>query len=144
MPLLRTQFEPTVEALDELLNPAEWARVDVIGGIESRGFILGAALALRRGKGFVPIRKQGKLPPPVSSLSYQLEYGAATLEMQPGAGTLLLVDDVVATGGTMLAAAELCSRSGYTVAALAALIDLKLVQPLNWNALTLRSALTYG
>jgi len=143
MPLLKAQFEPTIAALDELLTEEEWTQVDTIAGIESRGFILGGALALRRGKGFVPIRKQGKLPPPVSSLAYQLEYGTATLEMQPGSGRVLIVDDVMATGGTMTAAAELCARSGFEVGALIALIDLKLVPPLRWNGLALRTALTY-
>ncbi len=127
MPLLSTQLEPTIAALDDLLTNDEWATVDGIAGIESRGFILGSALALRRHKGFIPIRKQGKLPPPVSSLAYQLEYGTATLEMQPGAGRVIVVDDVMATGGTMTAAAELCARSGFQVSALIALIDLKLV-----------------
>lgn len=143
MPLLRTHFEPAIAALDDLLTADEWARVDGIAGIESRGFILGAALALRRGKGFIPVRKQGKLPPPVSSLSYQLEYGTATLEMQTGSGRILLVDDVLATGGTMIAAAELCVRSGFQVSALVALVDLKLVPPLRWNELTPRAALVY-
>ena len=142
MPLLRVQFAATIDALDRLLGPEEWPRVDAIGGIESRGFILGAALALQRRVGFVPIRKQGKLPPPVTSLAYELEYGSATLEMQPGSGRLLLVDDVVATGGTMVAAAELCARSGYSITAFAALVDLQLIPPLSWNGLTLRAALT--
>jgi adenine phosphoribosyltransferase len=143
MPLLKSHFEPTICALDTLLTNAEWGDIEAIAGIESRGFILGAALALRRGKGFIPVRKQGKLPPPVTSLSYQLEYGTATLEMQPGAGRVIIVDDVMATGGTMTAAAELCRRSGFHVTALLALIDLKLVPPLQWNGLSLRAALTY-
>jgi adenine phosphoribosyltransferase len=143
MPLLRSHFEPTIAALDDLLNDGEWRGIDAVAGIESRGFILGAALALRRGKGFVCIRKQGKLPPPVSGLSYELEYGTATLEMQPGVGNVVIVDDVMATGGTMNAAAELCRRSGYQVNALLALIDLKLIPPLQWNSLRLRTALAY-
>jgi adenine phosphoribosyltransferase len=143
MPLLKSHFGQTIDALDELLTTGEWEQVDAIAGIESRGFILGAALALRRGKGFIPVRKQGKLPPPVASLAYQLEYGTATLEMQPGAGRVILVDDVMATGGTMTAAAQLCTRSGFQVHALLALIDLKLVPTLQWNGLTLRSALAY-
>lgn len=143
MPLLKSHFEPTIAALDGLLDDGEWSRIDAVAGIESRGFILGAALALRRGKGFVCIRKQGKLPPPVSSLSYQLEYGTATLEMQPGTGSVIIVDDVMATGGTMNAAAEVCKHSGYQVNALLALIDLKLIPPLRWNGLALRTALAY-
>jgi adenine phosphoribosyltransferase len=143
MPLLRTHFEPTIAALDGLLDAGEWDRIDAVAGVESRGFILGAALALRRGKDFVCIRKQGKLPPPVSSLAYELEYGTATLEMQPGAGSVVIVDDVLATGGTMSAAAELSKRSGYEVIALLALMDLKLIPPLQWNGLALRTALAY-
>jgi adenine phosphoribosyltransferase len=143
MPLLKSQFEPTIAALDALLTDSEWAQIDAIAGIESRGFILGAALALRRGKGFIPVRKQGKLPPPVSDLSYQLEYGTATLEMQPGTGRVVLVDDVMATGGTMTAAAQLCLQSGFELSALVALVDLKLIPPFRWNGLSLRTALAY-
>jgi adenine phosphoribosyltransferase len=143
MPLLKSQFEPTIAALDALLTDSEWAQIDAIAGIESRGFILGAALALRRGKGFIPVRKQGKLPPPVSDLSYQLEYGTATLEMQPGTGRVVLVDDVMATGGTMTAAAQLCVQSGFELSALVALVDLKLIPPFRWNGLSLRTALAY-
>jgi adenine phosphoribosyltransferase len=143
MPLLKAQFEPTIAALDDLLSASEWTRIDAVAGIEARGFILGAALALRRSKGFIPIRKQGKLPPPVSSIAYQLEYGSATLEMQPGSGRVVIVDDVMATGGTMTAAAQLCARSGYHVSAMIALIDLKLVPTLHWNGVVLRTALVY-
>jgi adenine phosphoribosyltransferase len=144
MPLLKVQFEPTIAALEGLLDEQEWAGVDAVAGIESRGFILGAALALRRGKGFIPVRKQGKLPPPVTHLAYELEYGSSVLEMQPGKGRVLVVDDVVATGGTMLAAAQLCAHSGFEVSALVALIDLKFVPDLRWQGHALRAVLTYG
>lgn len=143
MPLLRDQFGPTVDAMDALLEDREWQRIDCIGGIESRGFILGAAMALRRGKGFVAIRKRGKLPPPVQHLDYALEYGQATIEMQPGRGGILIVDDVIATGGSMSAAAELCERSGYQVQAMVALLDLKLVPSVQWHGLAARCALSF-
>ncbi|MEP6883656.1 MAG: adenine phosphoribosyltransferase [Gammaproteobacteria bacterium] len=142
-PLLRDHFDATVQALDALLTEAEWADVDALAGIESRGFILGAALAIRRGKGFVLVRKQGKLPPPVVDVAYQLEYGSGVLEMQRGRGRLLLVDDVLATGGTMSAAAELCQRAGYQLLALAALIDLNIVSNYAWRDLRLRAAINY-
>jgi adenine phosphoribosyltransferase len=143
MPLLRTQFAPTIVALDALLSGSEWDAVDAVAGIESRGFILGAALALHRGKGFIPIRKQGKLPPPVASLSYHLEYGEATLEMQRGGGRIVIVDDVLATGGTMAAAAALCADTGYTTVALLALVDLGLVAGFRCGGLPVRAALEY-
>ena len=142
-PLLKSHFAATIEALDGLLTEAEWRAIDAVAGIESRGFILGAALALRRGKGFVLVRKQGKLPPPVVDVSYALEYGSGVLEMQRGAGRVLLIDDVLATGGTLSASADLCLRAGYSVAALAVLIDLKLVVDYRWRDLPLRAVVNY-
>jgi len=142
-PLLRDHFEAAIHALDALLTDAEWSEIDALAGIESRGFILGAALAIRRGKGFVLVRKQGKLPPPVVDVAYTLEYGTGVLEMQRGQGRVMLVDDVLATGGTMTAAAELCQRAGYQVHALAALIDLNIVVNYSWQTLPLRSAIDY-
>jgi adenine phosphoribosyltransferase len=142
-PLLKSHFAATIAALDDLLTEAEWRGIDVVAGIESRGFILGAALALRRGKGFVLVRKQGKLPPPVVDVSYALEYGSGVLEMQKGEGRVILIDDVLATGGTLSASADLCLRAGYRVAALAVLIDLKLVVDYRWRDLPLRTAISY-
>jgi adenine phosphoribosyltransferase len=142
-PLLRNHFDAAIRAMDALLTDAEWNSIDAVAGIESRGFILGAALAMNRGKGFVLVRKQGKLPPPVVDAAYGLEYGSGVLEMQRGEGRLLLVDDVLATGGTMTAAADLCQRAGYQLHALAALIDLNLVANYSWGALRLRAAIYY-
>jgi adenine phosphoribosyltransferase len=142
-PLLRNHFAATVQALDALFTEEEWSGIDALAGIESRGFILGSALAIRRGKGFVLVRKQGKLPPPVVDVAYDLEYGSGVLEMQRGQGRLMLVDDVLATGGTMTAAADLCERSGYELGALAVLIDLNIVSDFSWRTLRLRAALEY-
>src|ERR1700727_1873754 len=142
-PLLRDHFEATVDVLDALLSAQEWREVDALAGIESRGFILGAALAVRRRKGFVLVRKQGKLPPPVVDVTYDLEYGSGVLEMQNGHGRLVLVDDVLATGGTMTAAADLCDRAGYELKSLLALIDLGIVQDFSWRDLRLRASIIY-
>ncbi|HEX3603330.1 MAG TPA: adenine phosphoribosyltransferase [Steroidobacteraceae bacterium] len=142
-PLLRDHFDATLAAMDALLTVQEWQEIDALAGIESRGFILGAALAIRRGKGFVPVRKQGKLPPPVVDIAYDLEYGSGVLEMQKGSGRVVLIDDVLATGGTMSAAAELCDRAGYELKALVALVDLRIVPDYSWRNLRLRSSINY-
>jgi len=142
-PLLRQQFTATLDALEALFDPAVWQTTDIVGGIESRGFILAAGLAARRGKGFLAIRKGGKLPPPVEAIDYALEYGNGVLELQRGTGRVLLFDDVVATGGTMLAAASLCVAAGYEVAGLAALIDLRLGGIFQWRDMPLKAVLTY-
>jgi adenine phosphoribosyltransferase len=103
-------------------------RVDKVAGIEARGFILAAPVACHLGVGFVPVRKVGKLPGPTHAQTYQLEYGTATVEVHrdafgPGE-RVLLIDDVLATGGTAAATAELVRRSGADVAAITVLIEL--------------------
>lgn len=142
-PLLRDHFVATVSALDALLTEGEWNDVHAVAGIEARGFILASALADRRGKGFVPIRKEGKLPPPVVRIAYDLEYGNAALEMASGAGRLVIVDDVFATGGTMGAAAQLAAQTGYEVVALVSLLDLNLAPQFDWSGMKIRSIVKY-
>jgi adenine phosphoribosyltransferase len=142
-PLLRTHVEATLDAMDRLFSEQEWGQIDALAGIEARGFVLAAGLAGRRRKGFVPIRKQGKLPPPVVSAAYALEYGNAVLEVQSGGGRLALIDDVLATGGTMRAACELATMAGYQVQGLAALIDLRLAGDFIWQRLPLRCVIRY-
>jgi adenine phosphoribosyltransferase len=102
--------------------------IDVIVGIEARGFIFGAALAHELGISFVPVRKAGKLPGDVVGLTYDLEYGTATIEIHQdafgGGERVLLVDDVLATGGTAAAAFQLLEDAGTTVVAFEALVEL--------------------
>lgn len=103
-------------AIDGLAQAVDPATYDVVAGIESRGFIFGTALAFSLGKGFVPIRKPGKLPWSTVSEAYELEYGTDTLEIHTDAcaagSRVLLVDDLLATGGTMAAATKLVRRVG--------------------------------
>lgn len=143
-PLLRSHFSKTIAALDALFTEEEWQSVQAVSGIESRGFILAAAMAVQRDKGFVLIRKQGKLPPPVVDVPYALEYGTGVLEMQSGKGGLLLVDDVLATGGTLGASATLARLAGYDVRALGVLVDLKMVTKFRWEGMPVRQVIRYG
>lgn len=103
-------------------------KFDVIVGIESRGFIIGGALAYTLGKGFVPIRKKGKLPAEIISQEYALEYGTDSIEIHKDAihngVRVLLVDDLLATGGTALAAAALIEKLGAEVAEMCFIVDL--------------------
>ena len=143
-PLLRQRFHATITAIDSLFSAGEWEAVDVVAGIESRGFILAAALAERRRKGFVAIRKKGKLPPPVVDVAYDLEYGTGVLEMQEGHGRMLLVDDVLATGGTLGASVTLARQAGYEVRGVGVLLDLGFVPDFSCGGLAARSVLVYG
>ncbi|HUZ36737.1 MAG TPA: adenine phosphoribosyltransferase [Streptosporangiaceae bacterium] len=103
-------------------------QVDKVAGIEARGFILAASVACQLGSGFVPVRKQGRLPGPTYAQSYQLEYGTATIEVHQDAFTpgerVLIVDDVLATGGTAEATADLVRRAGAEVAGIAVILEL--------------------
>lgn len=112
-------------AIEAMHPPIE--NVDLWVGIESRGFLFAAALAQRFNGGLVMIRKKGKLPPPTVEISYALEYGNDTIQMHPGAGRVIIVDDVLATGGTLKAAHQLCVQAGYDVVGYSSLIDLTFV-----------------
>ena len=116
-----------------------------VAAIDARGFLFGGILCERLGIGLVPIRKQGKLPYKTYEESYDLEYGQATLQLKPGNGNVAIVDDVLATGGTLKAAAELCADAGYTVKSLAVLIDLAFLHDddFNWQGITPRAVMTY-
>ena len=96
-----------------------------IAGIESRGFIFGSAVATINECGFIPIRKAGKLPPPVESIDSTKEYGNEILEVKAGSGDVWIIDDVLATGGTLKAAETLLTMAGYNVLGAVVLIDLK-------------------
>lgn len=116
------------EVIDVLAERAAFLRPDLIAGIESRGFLLGAPVALALGLGFVPIRKAGKLPSQTEREEYALEYGTAIVEIhrdavQPGQ-RVLIIDDLLATGGTAAAAVRLVEKLGGTVAGLSFLIEL--------------------
>lgn len=107
---------------------AQEAGAEAIAGMEARGFIFGAAVAVELGLGFIPVRKPGKLPVPTIGIDYHLEYGTDRLEIDPGAVSarqrVVLVDDLIATGGTARAAAELLREAGAIVAHAVFVIDL--------------------
>ena len=120
--------EGLAATIDHLVERAEKARPAAVAGIEARGFIFGAAIAARLRLGFVPLRKAGKLPGETIGVDYALEYGAARIELDPGAirpgERVLLVDDLIATGGTALAGAELLRQAGAVVDHALFVIDL--------------------
>ena len=116
-------FSAVIDALAAVYGP-----VDKVAGIEARGFILAAPVACRLGVGFVPIRKKGKLPGTTFAQDYDLEYGTATIEMLTDAfeptERVLVIDDVLATGGTARASVDLVQRTGAQVVGLAVLLEL--------------------
>ena len=118
-----------VEAFVRLARADEGGGIDLVAGMEARGFLFGAPVAHALGLNFLPLRKAGKLPPPTESVSYDLEYGSATIELRSGTLTpgarVLIIDDVLATGGTAAAAAQLVEQCGGVVAGLAFLLELE-------------------
>ncbi len=115
-------------ALDALCSDFSDAGVEYVAAVEARGFIFGAAVAAKLRAGFIPIRKKGKLPWKTESISYDLEYGADTLEVHrdalAGRAKVLMVDDLLATGGTMAAACRLIEKIGGQVIGIAFLLEL--------------------
>ena len=140
-PLLADQqaFVSVVTDMGRLVrNPNYWI------GIDSRGYIFASALALHFGGGVICARKEGKTPGEFVSETYDLEYGTATLELQPGEGEVVIVDDVLATGGTLKATNDLAEEAGYKVVGNLVLVDLKYVPRVDNFNLDVRSVIQYG
>ena len=141
-PLLADQqlFVSCIEGMGNLIEnhlPNYWI------GIDARGFIFASALAIRFGGGIVMCRKTGKLPPPVIRKRYQLEYGTEWIEMKEGKGTAVIVDDVLATGGTLRATNDLAKMVGYEVIDNLVLIDLQYLPRAEDFNLKVRSLIQY-
>jgi adenine phosphoribosyltransferase len=125
LPLLKDpkHFRALTQELSEFANA-----IDIVAGIEARGLILGSAVALHLGKGFIPLRKKGKLPGVTLEVSYGLEYGKDTLEVQKGVlnpgDRVLLIDDVLATGGTLVAGVKLIEQCGAVVDSVAVALEI--------------------
>ena len=114
-------------------------------GADARGFIFASALAAHNQNGIIMCRKKGKLPPPTLDYSYTTEYSEDTLEIKEGSGDVYVVDDVLATGGTLQAMVDLCKNAGYNVTGAMVLMDLKYVPRVSWfdNGLKVQSLLSY-
>lgn len=125
-PLLLDHVTAVTEQMSLAIPSDILAEVDVLMAIEARGFVFASVLAGRLGKGLVLVRKHGKLPPPVHQYAYDLEYGSDCLELSADITPkrVLLVDDVLATGGTLRAAGQLCTQAGHTVLGALVLLDL--------------------
>ena len=126
------QPKPFAEAIDLMVEPFADTKVDVVVGMESRGFIFSAPMAIRLGAGFVPVRKLGKLPAETISVEYALEYGTNTLEVhkdaiQPGQ-KVLIVDDLLATGGTVLGTIDLVKQLKADIVGLSFLVELQFLK----------------
>ncbi|MCE5329807.1 adenine phosphoribosyltransferase [bacterium] len=120
-------------AVDEMAKQYQGKKIDAIMGAESRGFIFGAAVAYKLGVGFIPVRKPGKLPYETCQVSYDLEYGSSSLEMHVDAiskgDNILIVDDLVATGGTAKAMAQIIEKMGGKVVGFSFLVELSFLNP---------------
>ncbi len=134
-PVFQYHFSELIEeCADCILNIEE---IDYFVGIESRGFIIASALAQKFSKGFIMIRKKGKLPPPKLSENYSLEYGTDSIEMQEKqgdkSGRICIIDDVLATGGTMEAACKLAAKCGYSVTQIFCILNIQGLNNFEFN-----------
>ncbi len=138
-PLLRsTYWKQVIKEMGSLVEiPDYWV------GIDARGFLFASALSYKFGGGIIMCRKKGKLPPETISYKYQTEYSEDELEIQIGQGDVVVVDDVLATGGTIQAVNDLCDKAGYNVKDNLVLVDLKYVPRVSWFNLNVRSLLQY-
>ena len=131
-------FEEVVTDMGRLVkNPDYWI------GVDARGFLFASALSMVYGGGVVMCRKAGKLPPPTEKATYALEYGTATLEMREGSGAAVIVDDVLATGGTLRAVNLLANKAGYDVTDNLVLMDLEYVPKVHDFDLEVKSLVRY-
>jgi len=132
-------FKKCITGMGMLINPLP----DYWIGIDARGFIFASALSVKYGGGVVMCRKAGKLPPPVTRKRYQLEYGTEWIEMKEGTGTAVIVDDVLATGGTLQATNDLAKMVGYDVIDNLVLIDLQYVPTVEGFNFKVKSLIQY-
>ena len=140
-PLLADQqmfLEVIVDMGRRVRNPDYWI------GIDSRGYLFSSALATQFGGGVLCAKKEGKTPGEFVSKTYDLEYGTATLELQPGEGEVVIVDDVLATGGTLQTTNDLATQAGYKVVGNLVLVDLNYVPRVDNFKLDVRSVIQYG
>ena len=145
-PLLQSSEAFSQVAVD-FAKMIDLKNVDLFLGIESRGFIFAAMLAAKFNKGFLPLRKAGKLPPPIIQESYKLEYGQATLEIAPSEAKhkkkVIICDDVLATGGTLKASISLCEKAGYEVEDVLVLINLTFLNQMTFRNKQVKSLIQY-
>lgn len=124
--------EAFTHSIDGLAKEYAQSKVEYVVAVEARGFIFGAALAYKLGAGFIPVRKKGKLPYKTKSVTYQLEYGTDTLEIHhdaiPANSRVLIVDDLLATGGTVKAVTDLLKGMGANIVGLAFLVELEFLK----------------
>ncbi len=141
-PILKNNsaLDEVAQAFSKIIDRPE---VELIAGIEARGFILGMLLASYFKKGFLPFRKAGKLPPPTVSTSYALEYAKASIEVKSGSEKIVIVDDVLATGGTLQAAIDLAKLGGYEVIDVGVMINLTYLNQMTFRDKEIFSVLQY-